>query len=424
MAESITVTIDRLGPLGDGIAHGERGPVYVSGALPGETVRVVPGAKRGNGVVAKLEKIVTPSLDRSTPPCPHFELCGGCRVQHMADEAYAVWKMGLIVSALERVGLEGGVVAPLVRTAPNGRRRADFAAFRPRAKGAPTYFGFHARASNHIVDIADCRILRPELLSLVPRLRDAVAGIVPPGTRWDVHVTLADNGFDIAIRAGHAPGRDASMDLAKFAEREDIARVSWHTQDSTEPVAMRRAPVLAVSGILVEPPAGVFLQASAEAEVVLAGLVHEAISGSRVADLYWGLGTFTLPLAAGGAVVHGIDGAGDAVAALSRAAGKAGFGGQVTTDVRDLAKRPLLAAELKNLDTVVFDPPRAGASAQSQHLAKSVVPRVVGVSCSPTTFARDAATLVAGGYKLERVTPVDQFFWTGHVELVGVFARV
>jgi len=255
-------------------------------------------------------------------------------------------------------------------------------------------------------------------------LRDAVAGIVPPGTRWDVHVTLADNGFDIAIRAGHAPGRDASMDLAKFAEREDIARVSWHTQDSTEPVAMRRAPVLAVSGILVEPPAGVFLQASAEAEVVLAGLVHEAISGSRVADLYCGLGTFTLPLAAGGAVVHGIDGAGDAVAALSRAAGKAGFGGQVTTDVRDLAKRPLLAAELKNLDTVVFDPPRAGASAQSQHLAKSVVPRVVGVSCSPTTFARDAATLVAGGYKLERVTPVDQFFWTGHVELVGVFARV
>jgi len=427
MAEALTVTIDRLGPLGDGIARGARGPLYVSGALPGEEVRVVPGAKRGDGVAAKLEEIITPSPDRVTPPCPHLEVCGGCRVQHMADDAYAAWKRGLVVAALERAGLDGGVVAPLVRTAPDGRRRAEFAAFRPRAKGAPTYFGFHARASNHIVDIADCRILRPELLALVPKLRDVMAGLVPPGARWDVHVTLADNGLDITVVAGHEPGPDASMDLAMFAEREDIARVSWRTPHSTEPVAVRRAPVLEVSGIPVEPPAGVFLQASAEAEAVLAGLVRDGVAGSRIADLYCGLGTFALPLAAGGAVVHGIDGAGDAVTAMARAAGKAGFGGQVTTDVRDLAKRPVPAAELKNFDTVVFDPPRAGAAAQAEALAKapvsSGVPRVVGVSCSPATFARDAATLTAGGYTLERVTPVDQFVWTGHVELVGVFVR-
>ncbi len=423
MAEVLTVTIDRLGPLGDGIARGARGPLYVSGALPGEEVRVVPGAKRGDGYAAKLEEIVSPSPDRVTPPCPHFEVCGGCRVQHMADEAYAGWKRGLVVSALERAGLDGKLVAPLVRTAPDGRRRAEFAAFRPRAKGAPTYFGFHARASNHIVDIADCRILRPELLALVPKLRDVMAGLVPPGARWDVHVTLADNGLDITVVAGHEPGSDASMDLAMFAEREDIARVSWRTPQSTEPVAVRRAPVLQVSGIPVEPPAGVFLQASAEAEAVLAGLVRDGVAGSRIADLYCGLGTFALPLAAGGAVVHGVDGAGDAVTAMARAAGKAGFGGQVTTDVRDLAKRPVPAAELKHYDTVVFDPPRAGAAAQAEALAKSVVPRVVGVSCSPATFARDVATLVAGGYTLERVTPVDQFVWTGHVELVGVFAR-
>lgn len=440
MTDPLTVTIDRLGPLGDGIAvHDmggqDRAPVYVAGALPGETVRARPGAKRGDGFAATLEEIVSPSPERVMPPCPHFGTCGGCSVQHLADAAYGDWKRGLVVTALERAGPGSGLVAPLVRTAPDGRRRAEFAAFRPRTRNAPTYFGFHARGSNHIVNIETCHILRPELVALVPKLRAVMAEIVPPGARWDVHVTLADNGVDITIGANHAPGPDASMDLAMFAEREDIARVSWNTPDGMEPVAVRRAPVLDVSGVAVEPPPGVFLQASAEAEAVLAGLVRAGVSGSavgdannaiegtRIADLYCGLGTFALPLAANGAVLHAVDGAADAVGALARAAGKAGFGGQVTTDARDLAKRPVPAAELKNFDAVVFDPPRAGAAAQAGELAKSVVPRVVAVSCNPATFARDAATLTAGGYTLERVTPVDQFVWTGHVELVGVFSR-
>lgn len=426
MADSsrdLTVEVAALGPRGDGIADSRAGRLYIAGALPGESVRVTTGGKRGEGFVATLREIVEPSPDRADPPCPHFADCGGCSVQHLADGAYAAWKHGLVSAALERAGLDPDPVAPLVRTAPDGRRRAEFAAFRPRSRGSRTYFGFHARASRHVVEVTDCRILRPELTALVPVLRALFAGLVPPGARWDVALARADNGADLLISANHRPDVEASMALATFAEEHAFARIAWRADREIEPVALREAPVLAVSGVPVELPPGAFLQASAEAEAALAGLVLDAAGTGRIADLYCGVGTFALPLAKAGANVTAIDGDAPSAAALARAAGNAGFGGNVTTEARDLAKRPLSADELKGLDCVVFDPPRAGAASQAEEIAKSAVPRVVAVSCNPATFARDATILAGGGYALERVTPVDQFVWSGHVELVGLFAR-
>lgn len=422
-SEDLTVEIASLGPRGDGIADSDRGRLYVAGALPGETVRVRTGGKRGEGFVAALKEIVAPSPDRADPPCRHFADCGGCSVQHLEDGAYGAWKHGLVAAALERVGFDPGLVAPLLRTEAAGRRRAEFAAFRPRATGAKTFFGFHARASRHVVEIEECLILHPQLMVLVAKLRTELAELVPPGARWDVAVTLADNGADVMISANHAAGPDTSMALAMFAEREDLARVSWNGAEGVEPVAMRRAPILVLSGHPVEIPPGVFLQASLEAERTLSRLVCDAAEGTDIADLYCGAGTFALPLAAGGARVMAVDGDGAAVAALARAAGTGGFGGQVRTETRDLAKRPLAADELKSFDCVVFDPPRAGASGQAEALAASAVPRVIAVSCNPATFARDANILAEGGFVLECVTPVDQFVWSGHVELVGVFRR-
>jgi 23S rRNA (uracil1939-C5)-methyltransferase len=422
--KNLTVTVDALGPRGDGIAASDAGRLYIAGALPGETVRARTLGKRGEGHAAKLVEVVTPSGDRVPPPCRHFEACGGCSVQHFAMEAYHAWKRDLVATAIARVGLDPGVVAPLVPTATDGRRRATFAAFRPRAKGSKTFFGFHGRASRHVVEIEECLILCPELMALVSALRTLLGALVPPGARWDVAVTLADNGADLLIAANHDPGPDASMALAMFAEERGFARIAWRNEshDAVEPVALRETPVLEVSGVPVEIPPGVFLQASAEAERILSKLVVDAVAGSRLADLYCGVGTFALPLAAAGANVLAVDGDADAVGALARAAGTAGFGGQVTTEARDLVRRPLAAAELKGMETIVFDPPRAGAPAQAEEIAQSGASHVVAVSCNPTTFARDARTLADAGFTLERVTPVDQFVWTGHVELVGVFS--
>jgi 23S rRNA (uracil1939-C5)-methyltransferase len=430
-SQDLSVAVSALGPRGDGIADSRVGRLYIAGALPGETVRVTTGGKRGEGFVATLKESVTPSPDRVDPPCPHFGAgggaCGGCSVQHLADAAYADWKRGLVRHALERAGLDPSCVAPLVRTAAAGRRRAEFAAFRPRARGSHTFFGFHARASRRVVEIEACHILRPELAALVPALRGLFTGLVPPGARWDAAITLADNGADLLVSAGHRPNADASMALAEFAGDHGFARIAWRADGETEPVALHETPVLNVSGVPVDLPSGAFLQASAEAEAALAGLVAAATGDhgkrGRIADLYCGVGTFTLPLARAGANVMAIDGDAPSVAALARAAGNAGFGGNVTTEARDLARRPLAADDLKGFDCVVFDPPRAGAAAQAEEIAKSVAPRIVAVSCNPATFARDAKVLSAGGYALEAVTPVDQFVWSGHVELVGVFSR-
>ncbi|MEP4379087.1 MAG: class I SAM-dependent RNA methyltransferase [Alphaproteobacteria bacterium] len=431
MADEVTVEVETLGPRGDGIAKnpggGARGRLYIAGALPDERVRVRPGNKRGDGLEAKLLEIITPSDDRAAPPCRHFATCGGCSVQHLGVDAYRAWKRELVVAAIERLGFDREIVAPLVATESNGRRRATFAAFRPRAKDSKTFFGFHTRASRHVVELEECLILHPELMALVPKLRQVLADIVPPGARWDVSVTRADNGFDVLIVAAHEPGPDASMALAMFADAEGLARIAWQlegrSRDEIEPVALHRMPVLELSGVPVEIPPGVFLQASAEAEGILAGLVVEASQGLRVADLYCGVGTFALPLAAAGASVMAVDGDDAAIAALAHAAGTAGFGGQVMAEARDLVRRPMAAEEFRRIETIVFDPPRAGAAAQAAEIAQTDATRVVAVSCNPTTFARDARALVGGGYTLERITPVDQFVWTGHVELVAVFSK-
>ena len=431
MTDEVTVAVETLGPRGDGIAKnpggGARGRLYIAGALPGEQVRVRPGNPRGDGLAAKLLEVVAVSPDRTEAPCRHFATCGGCSVQHLALDAYHDWKRDLVVAAIQRVGFDPAVVAPLVPTATDGRRRATFAAFRPRAKDSKTFFGFHTRASRHVVELEECLILHPELMALVPKLRAVLADLVPPGARWDVAVTRADNGFDVLIEAAHEAGPDASMVLAMFAEEQGLARVAWQREgsdrDQVEPIALRQAPVLELSGIPVEIPPGVFLQASAEAERVLAALVVDAAEGARVADLYCGVGTFSLPLAAAGAKVMAVDGDGAALGALARAAGTGGFGGNVTTETRDLVRRPLAADDFRKVETIVFDPPRAGAPAQAVEIAHSGASRVIAVSCNPSTFARDALTLAEAGYTLERVTPVDQFVWSGHVELVAVFSR-
>ena len=424
----IEVVIDRLGARGDGIADTPDGPLYVPLALPGEQVRVRPGAKRGEGRAAKLLDILEPVADRVTPPCRHFGTCGGCSVQHLAEPAYRDWKRDIVVTALARQGIEVPVVYPVVPTPPGDRRRAELAALRLRGRQGATLLGFHARASRRIVDMAECVVLRPALRALIAPLRETLTQILTPGSGCDVLLTETSVGTDLLVTAKSPPRPEQALALAVFAEEADLARVSWASaRAGVEPVAQRRQPAVEINGVAVALPAGAFLQASAQAERLMAALVIENLgllpSRARVADLFAGLGTFTLPLAANGVRVHAVDNAGAALDALVAAAGTARLGGRITAETRDLAERPLMPAELSNYHAVVFDPPRAGAAAVARQLAVSEIPKVVAVSCNPATFARDAATLIEGGYRLVRVTPIDQFVYTGHVELVAGFVR-
>jgi 23S rRNA (uracil1939-C5)-methyltransferase len=284
--------------------------------------------------------------------------------------------------------------------------------------------GFHARESHEIVDMRVCTVLHPALVASVSPLRELAARLLRPGEAASAVLTQLEAGLDLLLELPCVPEMATLEILACFAEARDLARLSWRAGgEAPTPAAERRRPRITFAGAVVDVPADAFLQASAEADAVLTELVLAGIGhAKRVIDLYAGLGTFSFALARG-APVHAVDGARAQIAALTAAAARATLGGRLSAEVRDLETRPVMADELRRYDAAVFDPPGAGAKAQTRALAGSEVSRVVAVSCNPATFGRDARTLMEGGYRLTRVVPVDQFLWSAEVELVAWFER-
>ncbi len=409
----VEVLIEAMGGEGDGIAAG---PLYAPFTLPGERVRLAAGPQR-----REVEAILEASPERVTPPCPHFGVCGGCALQHWDHEPYLSWKVDRLVRTLARERIETDVL-PAFAAPPRSRRRLALHARQGRKDSAR--LGFKARKSWDVVDITACPIADPALEAALPALRRLAAPLFEhPKSAPTLHVTLTATGLDIDIsgveRKSGGLSADARMRLAEVAAEADFARV---TLDG-EMAYLARQPTVRIGAATVALPAGAFLQAVPAAEAAMAAMAVEAVAGAeRIADLFCGVGTFTLRLAEV-APVLAADGAAPAVRALSAAVATAPGLKGVTAEARDLVRRPVLAEELKRIDTVVFDPPRSGAAEQSAEIARSKVSRAIGVSCNPATFVRDARTLIDAGFTLDRLLPVDQFLWSPHVELVGVFTR-
>jgi 23S rRNA (uracil1939-C5)-methyltransferase len=407
------LTIDRVGAQGDGMAPG---PVFAPLTLPGERVRARVAGER-----ADLDAVIQPSPDRVAPPCPHFGDCGGCALQHWRAGPYLAWKVEQIRLALGREGIETEIL-PAFAAAPGSRRRLALHA-RPGRGGA--MLGFKARRSWRLAPIEVCPVADPRLVAALPALRALAAPLFEhPKSAPILHVTLSETGLDIEItgveRRTGGLSADAGRRVADSAAAADFARV---TLDG-ETLYQSRSPLIRVGRAIVALPPGAFLQAVAEAEAALAAFVREALVGARrVGDLYCGVGAFALRLAEG-ASVAAYDISGPATAALATAQGATTGLGAIRAEARDLVRRPVLAAELKRVDAAVIDPPRAGAAEQHRELAASGMARIAGVSCNPATFARDARILTDGGFTLTRVLPVDQFLWSPHVELAGVFERI
>jgi 23S rRNA (uracil1939-C5)-methyltransferase len=404
------VVIARLGGRGDGIAETPHGAVFVPRALPGETVLIE--RDRSRGYVLEIE---TASPARVEPFCPYFSACGSCAAQHVSAPLYADWKRGTVAGALQQAGIETSL-EPLIDAHGAGRRRVTLHA---RFNDGETRVGYMAARSHDLVAIAHCPIAEPALKRAPEAARAVAARLAGAKKPLDLQVTATEAGLDLDIR-GHGPlAKRERQALIETAAAQDLARVSLHSEVLVE----RRAPVVTMGRAPVILPPGAFLQATRAGEEALARLVLAACAGARrVADLFAGCGPFALRLAEG-AEVHAIDGDAPSLAALDRAWRTTPGLKRIGTETRDLFRRPLLGPELARFDAVVLDPPRAGAEAQARQLAVSRVPIVACVSCDAGTFARDAAILIAGGYRLERVTPVDQFKYSAHVELVGVFRR-
>ena len=404
------LTIARLGRRGDGIADTPNGPIYVPFALPGETVEAEtwPGHPDRRLPV----KIDSASAERIAPICPHFGACGGCALQHWATARYRDWKRGRVVEALSQASLDAPV-DDLIDAHGEGRRRVVLHA--RRGQHDVLKVGFAAPRAHRIVAIDRCPVLAPSLDGAIAAAWAIAETIETMRKPLDIQVTATDSGLDVDLRGSGPLTAAATAALARVAGQHRLARLTRHG----EIVAMRTAPVVRVGRTRVALPPGAFLQATAAGEQALASLVLEHCGkADRIADLFAGVGPFALRLAER-ARISAIDSDKDAIAALQRAAETTQGLKPVTADTRDLFRRPLIAAELKNIGCVVFDPPRQGAEAQARALATSKVPIVVAVSCNATTFARDARILVDGGYRLTRVTPIDQFLYSPHVEIVA-----
>jgi 23S rRNA (uracil1939-C5)-methyltransferase len=400
------LTIDRLGHLGDGIA----GSVFVPAALPGEVVEGTPDGDRLTEV-----KIIKPSPDRVRPPCAHARSCGGCTMQHAADPLVARWKEGIVATALQHQGIAAEVL-PILTSPPASRRRATFHG--RRTKGG-SLVGFHTRGSATVVATPGCRLVTPGLRAALPALAAVTEAGAARGGEVALTVTETLSGPDLAVTGGKVLDGPLRAVLAGIAEAHGLARLTW----DGETVALRAPPRLRLGPGLADLPPGAFLQATVEGEAALLARVAAAMEGARrIADLFSGCGTFALPLALR-AEVHAVEADPAMAGALDRAARHTPGLKRVTTETRDLFRRPLEPDELARFDAVVVDPPRAGAEAQAERLAASRVPVIAMVSCNPATFARDARVLLAAGFRLGPVQPVDQFRWSPHVELSATFRR-
>lgn len=406
-----TVTIERLAHQGDGVAMVGGRAIHVPLSVPGDRLRIAYGGARGH-VIERLAD----GADRAVPPCPYFGSCGGCKLQHLTPEAYRHFKFETLRETLAQRGIREPPLDPLTVVPAATRRRATFAF---RIQDHKAELGFFRAATRAVLAIERCLLLAPALEAAIGPMRAGLARYLAEGTTGRLHITVCDNGLDADLSVSPQMHPERIWALAEFARDCDLARLTLDTQ----PLVMKRKPLLSIDGIAISPPPLAFLQPSYAGEDMLLRWVKEGVGPARrVVDLFAGLGTFALPLARR-AQVFALDSDSALLAALSGAAKETQGLKPVEIENRDLLRNPLPPSALAKCDAAVFDPPRAGAKAQTQALAQARVARIVAVSCNAATFARDAALLTQAGYRLEWIRPLDQFLWSAHIELVALFTR-
>lgn len=411
-----------LGAQGDGLSSYQTRDVYVENALAGEVVRAILTAEGNHSYRARIKTIFNPSSERISPPCRHFEKCGGCRLQHMHETAYQTWKSSSVRDYLRVKNIEPQQWDDDIFIPPHTRRRVTLTALKQKET---LIMGFHQRQSNMVFNLKQCELLTPQLYELLPDLREFLTPLLTDRQTVSIFMQQAENGIDMVLTGQIGPKREPDLNVLEavsdFARHHPICRVSWRAQEKEKPEILieQDKPFVTFGNLQVPLAPMAFLQPSKEGEAALSDTILAYLDGeegSQAVDLFAGCGTFTGRLRQKGMSVDAFEGEAEAIAQLKAGGHQQAYG-------RDLFREPLTGRELKDYDCVVIDPPRAGAKAQSETLAQSDVPVIVAVSCNPATFARDARMLIDGGYHLERLTVIDQFIWSAHTELVAKFAR-
>lgn len=418
--DMLELAVTHLAGLGDGVAsHGEK-PVFIPLTMAGDVVQAEVEQVAKDHIRARLVAVLQPSPQRQTPPCEHFGQCGGCELQHLDAASYAEFKTSIAHGVLRQLGAGEDVLRPLFQSGAASRRRAEF---KLAVQKDSITLGFHAPRSHEVVATPHCKVVDAAIAAAIPAWEALLQTLKKPAHIKAVQMTHADNGMDVVVQvAGKLKPADSQALLA-FAQAQGIVRLALRYEGQEPQLLLAGEPKLQLGDVQVELPVAAFMQATAASQqAMVAEVLAQCKTHKRVADLYSGCGTFSLPLAQAGHSVSAYEGDGEAVTALFNAARSHGLEGQLHSTRRDLFAKPLSAEELRGFDAVVINPPRNGALPQTKAIGKSGVAQVVMVSCNPATFTRDAQALLAEGYRLTALTPVDQFTWSHHLELVGVFS--
>ncbi|MBT5187824.1 MAG: 23S rRNA (uracil(1939)-C(5))-methyltransferase RlmD [Kordiimonadaceae bacterium] len=414
------INIESLGGRGDGITVSEGKTLYVPYTVTGDVVEV-----KVNGSKGRLRHVHQKSEHRIEAVCEHFTKCGGCMLQHVEADFYKNWKTDLIKTALVNQGIEGVDVLPIQISPLNSRRRTSFQAI-GRGDGK-LVLGYAEKGSHNLINIGMCPILVPEISSFINPLKTFLSKLLEKQQKMTIQVTKGDNGLDVIFKGKGDVDLNLRMDLAEFAEKHDLARISWFNTSLKKPyyemLAERRKPYVTFGGNKVFFPEGSFLQATEQGQEALISAMLGGIKGaSRVVDLFSGCGTFSIA-AAKTATVHAVENNDEMLSALKNSANMMTNIKQVTSELRDLFLRPLLPHELNKYDVAIIDPPRAGARHQMTEIINSDIKTLIMISCNPITFARDVQGLTDAGFTMGSVRPVDQFLFSPHLEIISVFNR-
>ena len=409
-----TGEITKINNKGLGIVQDDSGRplIEVPFSLPGEVVHY----KSDKEGLIKSVVLIKSSEHRTKPSCPQFEKCGGCSLQHASEKFVSGWKEEVVSEALRKRNISSPFKSISI-SSNFSRRRAAFSARRTK-KG--TIVGFNERNSENIISVGGCVVLHPLILKFIVGLEKITAVVCSRSGRVKFFVSTSQNGLDVVVEGGKKINLNDVRKLTSIARDYNLARLSW----DGELIALLSSPDQKISGIKVLPPDKFFMQTSKEAEEVMVRDVLEALDNAKnVADLFSGLGTFTLPIARSMKVIS-FESSPKMLKSLDIAYKNSSGLKPIKTIVRNLYKNPVKAKELHTVDAVIINPPRAGAEAQVKELVKSNISKIISISCNPETFARDSEILVRGGYRLEWLRVVDQFRYSHHIELIAKFIKI
>ncbi len=412
ISETAFCKIQKINSNGIGEASTSRGKVLLPYVLEGETVEFERHIYRGKESF-KLKEILEPSSNRAAPKCEHYTSCGGCLLQHFSEESYINYQKNILKETL-------GIDVPIISIEKSKRRRVNLVFKKTDKK---LLLGFYRYKSDNIANIESCVASEEQISNLIPLLRVLIEGLSIKNDSGEIFILKADNGLCINIKLESREVFDENhrRKLKSFANKHNIISLSYCHNKKELCRIINEISFVSYGNTNVEVEAESFLQATKESDNIISKIVLKYIGNDktkRIADLFCGRGTITIPILEQGFIATGYENDKNALTSLLKC--------EIPNpkfEFRDLYHNPL-KNELLNYDIVILNPPRTGAEEQVKNILNiNCLEKIIYVSCSLASFKRDY-NILKSHYEIKNIVAIDQFMWNPHIEIIAEFNKI